>query len=301
LRKDEIIVGYPITTKTGEECIAAMAEWIAKESISRSPSPPPSPSGGEGCNISPPLRGGDEGEGALCGFTNDRINKSGLKAKYLVCANPHSLEVALKDPLFDQAIKSADFAVPDGIGIVMASRILGGSIRERITGMDIFLGLSRELHRAGGFRYFFLGSIPETLEKIKAKMAVDFPNISVAGTYSPPYKPAFTEEDNRKMIEAVNTAKPDVLWVGMTAPKQEKWVYQNREKLNVKFIGPIGAVFDFYTGNVKRSHPAFQKLGLEWLPRFIRNPRRLWRRNFISNPRFLFRVIISGMKGSMKK
>ena len=96
---------------------------------------------------------------------------------------------------------------------------------------------------------------------------------------------------NQKMIEAINRVKPDVLWVGMTAPKQEKWIYQNKDKLDVKFIGAIGAVFDFYAGTKKRSQPFFQKIGLEWLPRLLGEPRRLWHRNFVSNPVFLMRVL----------
>ncbi len=103
------------------------------------------------------------------------------------------------------------------------------------------------------------------------------------------------------MIDKINEAHPDVLWVGMTAPKQEKWIYQNRSRLKVKFIGAIGAVFDFYTGTVKRSYPIFRNMGLEWLPRLIRQPRRLWRRTFISSPRFLFRVITSRFIGAIQK
>jgi N-acetylglucosaminyldiphosphoundecaprenol N-acetyl-beta-D-mannosaminyltransferase len=217
--------------------------------------------------------------------------KDGGKNRYFVCANPHSLEVARRDPDFDIAIKNADLVVPDGIGIVLASKILGGRIRKRITGMDIFLALNHELNKDGGYSCFFLGSTQENIDKIREKMRMDFPNVRVAGTYSPAFKPAFSNEDNRDMIDAINEARPDVLWVGMTAPKQEKWIYENRTGLDVKFIGPIGAVFDFYTGSVKRSHPLFQRMGLEWLPRLIRQPRRLWRRNFISNPSFLLRVV----------
>jgi N-acetylglucosaminyldiphosphoundecaprenol N-acetyl-beta-D-mannosaminyltransferase len=220
-----------------------------------------------------------------------RSIKTGEKGKYFVCANPHSLEVARRDPAFDLAIRNADLVVPDGIGIVLASKILGGGIRRRITGMDIFLGLSNELDRDGGYSCFFLGSVPENLDRIREKMGRDFPNIRVAGTYSPPFSPVFSDEDSRLMINAVNEARPDVLWVGMTAPKQEKWIHKNRTELDVGFIGAIGAVFDFYSGDVKRSHPVFQRMGLEWLPRLIRQPRRLWRRNFVSNPSFLFRVI----------
>lgn len=215
---------------------------------------------------------------------------------YLACANPHSIAVSFEDRLFEKALMMSDLLVPDGVGIILASRFLGGKIRQRITGSDIFFTLHRELDRQGGFSVFFLGSTAETLDNIRTKMSRDYPRIRVAGTYAPPYKPEFSDEDNRLMIEKINQAKPDVLWVGMTAPKQEKWIYQNRDRLNVKFIGAIGAVFDFYTGKVKRSHPVFQRLGLEWLPRLIQEPRRLWRRNFISGPMFLAKVIVCRVK-----
>ena len=123
-------------------------------------------------------------------------------------------------------------------------------------------------------------------------MAVDYPYIKFAGSYSPPYKPEFDEEDSRLMIDAVNKAAPDVLWVGMTAPKQEKWLYLHKDELDVKFMGAIGAVFDFYIGNIKRSHPFFQRIGLEWLPRLLQEPRRLFKRNFVSSPLFLWQVFL---------
>ena len=228
----------------------------------------------------------------------DWLNSSGDR-KVFVCANPHSLVEAEYDAGFQQAIHGADLVTPDGVGIVIASKLLGGSIKERVTGSDIFWGLNARLNDDGGKSYFFLGSTEETLQAIKEKMAVEYPNIRFAGSYSPPYKAEFSEEDSRKMVEAVNGAKPDVLWVGMTAPKQEKWVYQNKDKLDVKFIGAVGAVFDFYAGNVKRSHPVFQKMGLEWLPRLLQEPRRLFRRNFVSSPLFLLRVIRARLKGQL--
>lgn len=218
---------------------------------------------------------------------------SGEKGKYLVCANPHSLEVARGDGIFHEAIRQADLVVPDGIGILLASRIHGGNIRERVTGSDIFWGLSKSLNLARGYRVFFLGSTETNLASIRERMRADFPNITVAGVYSPPFKSEFSADDNERMVSAVNDAQPDVLWVGMTAPKQEKWIFQNRHELQAKVIGAIGAVFDFYTGNVKRPHPLFQRAGLEWLPRLIQEPCRLWRRNFVSNPAFLSRVVLS--------
>jgi N-acetylglucosaminyldiphosphoundecaprenol N-acetyl-beta-D-mannosaminyltransferase len=122
-------------------------------------------------------------------------------------------------------------------------------------------------------------------------MATDYPNVVVAGTYSPPFKPEYSAAELDCMLSAVNTAAPDVLWVGMTAPKQEKWLLDMAPRLNVKFAAAVGAVFDFYTGKVKRSHPVFQKLGLEWMPRLVQQPTRLWRRTFVSAPFFLMHVL----------
>jgi N-acetylglucosaminyldiphosphoundecaprenol N-acetyl-beta-D-mannosaminyltransferase len=223
--------------------------------------------------------------------------RAGERRRYFVTANPHSIEIAQTDSVFDQAIKAADLIVPDGAGILLASRILGGNIRERVTGSDIFWGLNAALEKETCYSCFFLGSTEQTLEQIQEKMAREYPHIKVAGVYSPPFKSEFSEEDERLMEDAVNCAAPDVLWVGMTAPKQEKWIFSNLAKLNAGFIGPVGAAFDFYIGRVRRSHPIFQGMGLEWLPRLLQEPRRLWRRNFVSNPRFVLRVLMERFSG----
>jgi N-acetylglucosaminyldiphosphoundecaprenol N-acetyl-beta-D-mannosaminyltransferase len=144
---------------------------------------------------------------------------------------------------------------------------------------------------AGSGRCFFLGSTDETLHKIRERVAIDYPRIEIVGTLSPPFRPEFTDEDNRVMIETINAAKPDVLWIGLTAPKQEKWIFKHRDKLEVQFAGPIGAAFDFYAGNIKRISPFWGDLGLEWLPRLLQEPRRLWRRSIVSAPRFFLRTI----------
>jgi len=222
--------------------------------------------------------------------------ESGRGCAWLACMNPHSYAVALKDGPFAQALKGADWLVPDGAGVVMASRLLEGAIAERITGSDIFYGLHRRMNAAGGMSVFFLGATEETLAQIRERMARDYPAIRVAGTYSPPFKPTYSSAEIDDMIDAINAAEPDVLWVGMTAPKQEKWIFENRARLKVKFAGAIGAVFDFYTGRVKRSHPVFQRLGLEWLPRLIQQPRRLWRRMFVSAPVFVWHVFRQRLK-----
>lgn len=212
-------------------------------------------------------------------------------ACWLACLNPHSYACALDDPLFADALHEADWLIPDGVGVVMASRWLGGGITQRITGNDIFEGLNEKMQARGGCSVFFLGSTEECLSDIRERFSKDYPAVHLAGTWSPPFKSEWSNEDIDEMCQVINLAKPDVLWVGMTAPKQEKWIYANLPHLNIKFAAAIGAVFDFYTGRVKRSSPIFRKLGLEWLPRLINQPRRLWRRMFISAPIFVWDVI----------
>ncbi|TLU83413.1 MAG: WecB/TagA/CpsF family glycosyltransferase [Chlorobium sp.] len=216
--------------------------------------------------------------------------QKGKECRTLACINPHSYVLSLKDLDFSTALHEADWLVPDGAGIVYASKYLRGSITTRITGSDIFAAVNAALVKQKFGSVFFLGSTEATLELIRKKMAADFPCVKVAGSYSPPFKEVFSKEDNDAMIAAVNQAKPDVLWVGMTSPKQDIWIFENRHRLQVKFAAGVGAVFDFYTGQIKRSHPVFQKLGLEWLPRLLQDPKRLWKRMFISAPVFLWHL-----------
>jgi len=220
----------------------------------------------------------------------------GEKGRWFACANPHSLVIAKKDLVFRQAILSADLVTPDGIAVIWASNILGGSLTARVTGYDIFTGLNQMLDGKGGYRVFFLGSTPAHLKKISRKMADVYPNVTVAGTCSPPFKTDFGSEESHEMVEAVNACKPHVLWVGMGAPKQEKWIYRNLGRLDVNFIGAVGAVFDFFIGKVQRSTPIILKSELEWVPRFFQEPRRLWKRILISTPAFFFLVALQRLK-----
>lgn len=220
--------------------------------------------------------------------------------KWLACINPHSFAVSRQDSIFSQALKNADWLIPDGVGIVLASRILGGNIDERITGFDIFFGLHDRVNDKGSMSVFFLGSTNENLDLISSQMEKDFPNIIIAGTYSPPFEDEFSTIEVDKMVTAINASNADILWVGMTAPKQEKLIFDNISRLNVRFIGAIGAVFDFYIGRVKRSHPTFQRLGLEWLPRLVQQPRRLWRRTFVSAPLFLWCLFVEFLNEKIK-
>lgn len=218
------------------------------------------------------------------------VRENKRDCRYFACVNPHAIEMAAEDKIFHNSFTCADFLTADGIGVVYASRLLGGNIRSRITGTDVFLDVSSALNEIGGSCYF-LGSTEETLAKIRTEMAARFPNVRIAGTYSPPFRPEFTSEDNRKMVDAINEAAPDVLWVGLTAPKQEKWILAHRDQLAVNFAGPIGAAFDFFVGNIKRAGPTLQNMGLEWLPRLLQEPKRLWRRTLVSGPKFMLRTL----------
>ena len=210
--------------------------------------------------------------------------------------NPHSYCIAKQDLQFKQALSSSDILLPDGVGIVFANRFLNGKQIKKIAGYDLFLFLMNKLNNESG-SVFFLGASEETLEKIKRKCALEYPNVSF-GNYSPPYKPVFTTEDSNKMCSQVNAFQPDVLFVGMTAPKQEKWVYKYKDDLNANNICSIGAVFDFYAGNVNRAPKFIVRLGLEWLHRSMKS-KRLFKRNFTSNPKFVLHIL--KMKFFIKK
>ena len=213
-------------------------------------------------------------------------------ATWLACLNPHSYAVAYSNARFAAALRSATWLVPDGVGIMLASRLLGGRVRRRITGAEIFTGIMAELNRLGGRTVFFLGGSGENLAAISRKISIDYPGVRVVGTFSPPYREKYSSEEIDAMVNAVNDQSPDVLWVGLTAPKQELWIAEVINRLDVRFAAGVGAVFDFYTGRVRRSHPFFQRLGLEWLPRLLREPRRLWRRMFVSAPIFVWHTVL---------
>lgn len=219
------------------------------------------------------------------------INQLDFSTKSLLVntINPHSYCVTKKDTLFKEALQKSDVLIPDGIGIVIAAKLLANKKIQRIAGADLHEHILK-LANQNNEKVFYLGSMPSTLQKIKERLAKEYPNIHFE-CYSPPYKPVFTAEDNQAMIEAVNAFKPNALFVGMTAPKQEKWAYQHKDLLDVNVIASIGAVFDFYAGTVKRAPVWMQKSGLEWLHRSLSNPKRLGKRNLMSNPKFIWDVI----------
>lgn len=245
--------------------------------------------------------------------------------------NAHSYNTARKDELFAEALTNGDVLIPDGVSIVKACRwIKAKSLpKERIAGWDLFSFEMENLERKqcgmwnvecgannssldnsqsaladnpkfkiqnSEFRspqrtVMFMGSSQKVLDLIVKRAAKVYPHLKVV-TYSPPYKPEFSEEDNKAIIDAINAADPDLLWIGMTAPKQEKWTYSHWDELNIHcHVGTIGAVFDFFAGTVERAPIWWQRHGLEWLYRLLKEPKRMWRRYIIGNALFLFNIV----------
>ena len=212
--------------------------------------------------------------------------------------NAFSYDNARKDAMFSEALQKGGVLIPDGISIVKACRFLNAKSqpKERIAGWDLVVFEMEKLNRVGG-KVMFLGSSDAVLKLIRQRVAEKYPKIEV-DTYSPPYKPEFSDEDNEAMISAINHSNPDLLWIGMTAPKQEKWAYQHLDRLEVHcHIGTIGAVFDFFAGTVKRAPECWQKAGMEWLYRLLSEPRRMWRRYFIGNAKFLYYIMVEKIMG----
>jgi N-acetylglucosaminyldiphosphoundecaprenol N-acetyl-beta-D-mannosaminyltransferase len=212
--------------------------------------------------------------------------------------NQYSYVVAGKDERFKQALIQSDILLPDGISIVKAIKFLKGEKIKKIAGWDIHIHLLKKLDENAG-RCFYLGSNENTLVEIKKRLAFEYPSIKM-GFYSPSFKPIFDEVENSVIINEVNCFLPNVLFVGMTAPKQEKWVQEYKGLLNVKTICSIGAVFDFYAGTVPRAGNFWIKLGLEWFIRLVKNPKRMWRRYLYYGPIFVYKIFLIKVNANFK-
>lgn len=216
--------------------------------------------------------------------------------------NAHSYNTARKDSLFAEALTNGDVLLPDGVSIVKACKwIKAKSLpKERIAGWDLFVFEMEKLERESeelrtkseeSKIVMFMGSSQKVLDLIVKRAAEVYPHLKVV-TYSPPYKPEFSDEDNKAIIDAIHAANPDLLWIGMTAPKQEKWTYSHWKELNIHcHVGSIGAVFDFFAGTMKRAPMWWQEHGLEWLYRLLKEPKRMWRRYIIGNALFLWNMV----------
>ncbi|MCK9618075.1 MAG: WecB/TagA/CpsF family glycosyltransferase [Lentimicrobiaceae bacterium] len=205
----------------------------------------------------------------------EKIETVGKKAKLLTTISPNSYGISTKDLLFEKSLKNSDFLVLDGVYFALAPILLKGKNIKKNQGPEVFYHFMDRANSSNG-KVFFLGSKETTLIRIKERAKKDYPNILIE-YYSPPFKEEFLKEDNEKMIDIVNNYQPDVLFVGMTCPKQEKWAYQHKDNINAGLICCIGAVFDWYAGNQKEIKPIWWKLRLAWIIRIIRRPEIIYR------------------------
>jgi len=212
---------------------------------------------------------------------------------YVTITNPHSVMMCSRDKQMRKATEMASMTLPDGMGIVLAAALLGYPHNGRITGPRLMLRLC-DWGRKHGYRHYFYGGNEGVAEKLKEKLCRDYPGLQVVGTYSPPFKPLSPQED-RTIVKRINSTKPDIVWIGLGAPKQEKYMMEHLGRIQATVMIGVGAAFDFHSGNVKWSPFWIQRLGLEWAYRLAQNPRRMWRRN-LDSPLFLSKVICQRIK-----
>ncbi|WP_439558310.1 WecB/TagA/CpsF family glycosyltransferase [Dyadobacter sp.] len=217
------------------------------------------------------------------------IIRADVKKLLINTFSPNSYGIALQDREFEEALKGSDLLVLDGIGIALGSILLNGKNIKKIAGQDCFDYLVEKANEHG-WKVFLLGSTESTLKKITDRLGKEYPRI-ISGSYSPPYKAEFSDEDNARMVEAVNAFQPDILFIAMTAPKQEKWGYQHRDLVNARILCAVGNVFDWYAGNSKRPASIWIKLRLEWLVRIFLRP-EIFRRNTKNQLAFVKDVLL---------
>lgn len=207
-----------------------------------------------------------------------------LRGRYICVSNVHTTVMSYENEHYRAVQNGAAMALPDGAPLSKYSRMKGFAGAQRVTGPDLMTELFR-ISGQKGYRHFFYGSTQETLDGMKAALARNYPGAAVAGMYAPPFRP-LTEEEDQKIIEQINQTKPDFIWVGLGAPKQEEWMAAHQGKLNAPAVG-VGAGFDYLAGNIKRAPRYMQVLCLEWLYRLLQDPKRLWKRYVTTNLKFI--------------
>jgi N-acetylglucosaminyldiphosphoundecaprenol N-acetyl-beta-D-mannosaminyltransferase len=211
-------------------------------------------------------------------------NLDKLRGKYICVSNVHTTVMSYESEDYRGIQNNAAMALPDGYPLSKYCRINGVKHAMRVTGPDLMLEMFKISPR-NGYRHFFYGSTQENLDIMRDKLEKTYPGIQIAGMYSPPYRPLTTNEDE-EAVRMINDAEPDIIWVGLGAPKQEIWMSKHCGRVNGLMIG-VGAGFDFFSGNVKRAPLIVQKLGLEWLHRLLQDPKRLWKRYVTTNYKFV--------------
>lgn len=218
------------------------------------------------------------------------------KCHHVVNTGMHGIMQGRKDKDFKAILNSADLFFPDGIAVILIGRCRGFRIKKKGIGPELLREFCK-VSANNGYKNFFYGDTADTLETLVTNLRKEFPDLQVAGKYSPPFRPLSREEDD-EVVQMINEAQPDVLWVGLGCPKQERWIYEHKDKLNVPVAIGVGAYFKFFSGGVRRAPSWVGNLGFEWLWRLLHEPRRVWRRVMFDGPWFIALALLelSGLK-----
>lgn len=204
---------------------------------------------------------------------------------YICVTSVHGIILAKDDPKFAEILDAADIATPDGMPVVWALRSFGSAGQQRVYGPTLMLALCRSA-AAHGHRIFLYGSRPEVLPLLEERLRQQFPALQVAGRYSPPFR-SLTHDEDQQVQAAIRRSGADLIFVGISTPKQERWMFEHRTAFAGATMVGVGAAFDFHAGYTPQAPPWMQRLGLEWFFRLTTEPRRLWRRYLLVTPRFL--------------
>jgi N-acetylglucosaminyldiphosphoundecaprenol N-acetyl-beta-D-mannosaminyltransferase len=225
----------------------------------------------------------------LMDYTTNNIEK--LSGDYMCVTNVHVTVTAYENPEYMAIQNGAVMAIPDGGPLSSVGRKRGYLQMQRTTGPS-YMEEVFKVSVKNGYRHYFYGSTEETIEKMKKKLQEKYPGIDIGGSYSPPFR-ELTEEEDKKIIEKINNSNSDFVWIGLGAPKQERWMAKHMGKISGFMVG-VGAGFDYFAGNIKRAPKWMQNCNLEWLYRLCQDPKRLFKRYFQTNTKFLWHIYVNG-------
>lgn len=215
---------------------------------------------------------------------------------YVAVTGMHGVSESRRDSGFREVLNSAGLVVPDGMPLVWIGRLRGFALQRRVYGPELMLEFCRATADRG-LRHFFYGGAPGIADALAQRMAERFPGLVVAGTWCPPFRPLTPDED-AGIVARINESNADVVWVGLSTPKQERWMHQHRDVLNVPLMVGVGAAFDMHTGRLKQAPAWMREHGLEWFYRLVQEPRRLWHRYIVLGSQFAFNASLelAGLK-----
>ena len=220
-------------------------------------------------------------------FVEKNIRK--LKGEYVCVSNGHTTVTAFEDEEYRRIQNGAVLNFPDGEPLSIVSRRRGFKEAQRVTGPDFMEQMFLKGHEGDGLRHFFYGGSQDTLDTLKTVLEEKYHGIQIAGMYSPPYRP-LTEEEDKEAVKIINESNPDIIWVGLGAPKQEKWMADHKGKVSGLMFG-VGAGFDYHAGKLKRAPKWMQKISMEWFMRLLQDPKRLWKRYLVTNIKFIWYIL----------